>query len=525
MCFSVTYITAVANLVDRDQVTDANGRLQASAACASIIGPALAGVIAARFGPATALGVDALSFAVSALSLACIRLRSATGAASGRTVRTRHVAELLAGVRFLWQQPVLRALTCMIAGFSFLTLGALDLFVYHLRHDLGQNDRAVGLVFSIASTGAIAGGLLAAPVRRRWGFGVCYLGSAIIEGVVLAGIGLAPAVVVMLPLVAGFTFLEILKGVNSIALRQQVTPDYLLGRVTAAFWTINSAPGPIGAALLPRSRRPLARLLCWVQSARCLPPLPFSACARPRSTRARKRCRNNLRASRRFRTYCERVKGPLLKESSAMRTGLRQCGWNRAAIATVLALLLGSLVAVGNATSVSADLSVTIVNFAFMPVSLTIPVGTTVVWTNQDAESHTATSDPAAPSLSTPGRWRRDSRARSPSAGSAPSPISASFTRNARHGDRHEYRRARARRAVGWWPANVRRPGLPALWAKTDANPAGQSYIWGPAPFTGGLMEEYKDAPGGKRLVQYFDKARMELNDTGRPGDGGAALC
>jgi MFS family permease len=249
MCFSVTSITAVANLVDADQVTDANGRLQASFACASIIGPVLAGVLAARFSPATALGVDAFSFAVSALSLTGLRLRSAT-AQRPDAPHERRATELLAGVRFLWRQPVLRALTYMIAGFSFLTLGALDLFVYHLKHDLGQNDRAVGLVFSIASTGAIAGGLLAAPARRRWGFGVCYLGPAIVEGGVLAGIGLAPAVAVMVPLVAGFTFLEILKGVNSIALRQQVTPDHLLGRVTAAFWTINSAPGPIGAALL-----------------------------------------------------------------------------------------------------------------------------------------------------------------------------------------------------------------------------------------------------------------------------------
>ncbi len=249
MCFSVTSITAVANLVDADQVTDANGRLQASFACASIIGPVLAGLLAARSGPAAALGVDALSFALSALSLAFLRLRSATARRPDATDE-RRMTELLAGVRFLWRQPVLRALTFMIAGFSFLTLGALDLFVYHLKHDLGQNDRAVGFVFSIASTGAIAGGLLAAPARRRWGFGICYLGSAIIEGMVLAGIGLAPAVAVMVPLVVGFTFLEILKGVNSIALRQQMTPDHLLGRVTAAFWTINSAPGPIGAALL-----------------------------------------------------------------------------------------------------------------------------------------------------------------------------------------------------------------------------------------------------------------------------------
>jgi hypothetical protein len=35
-----------------------------------------------------------------------------------------------------------------------------------------------------------------------------------------------------------------------MSLRQQVTPDHLLGRVTAAFWTIHFSLGPLGAALL-----------------------------------------------------------------------------------------------------------------------------------------------------------------------------------------------------------------------------------------------------------------------------------
>ena len=249
MCFSVTYIAAVANLVDRDQMTDANGRLQATAALANCIGPALAGLIAARFGPTAALGVDALSFATSAISLAFIRLRPA--AVAKPLTRSAHAArEFLAGVRFLWRQPALRALTAMIAGFSFLTMGALDLFIFRLRHDFARSDRAVGFAFTVAAFGAVAGALLAGPARRRFGFGVCYLGSAIVEGGVLVGIGTARSVAVVVPLMVAFTFLEILKGVNSIALRQQVTPDHLLGRVTAAFWTINSAPGPIGAALL-----------------------------------------------------------------------------------------------------------------------------------------------------------------------------------------------------------------------------------------------------------------------------------
>jgi plastocyanin len=37
--------------------------------------------------------------------------------------------------------------------------------------------------------------------------------------------------------------------------------------------------------------------------------------------------------------------------------------------------------------------AVTIQNFAFSPVTLTVSVGTTVTWTNQDGSIHTATAD------------------------------------------------------------------------------------------------------------------------------------
>lgn len=54
-------------------------------------------------------------------------------------------------------------------------------------------------------------------------------------------------------------------------------------------------------------------------------------------------------------------------------------------------------------------------------------------------------------------------------------------------------------------------------WQRTD-NPitegkATRSWYWGPQPQTIGLRETYAETPGGKRLVQYFDKARMEIND------------
>ncbi len=50
------------------------------------------------------------------------------------------------------------------------------------------------------------------------------------------------------------------------------------------------------------------------------------------------------------------------------------------------------------------------------------------------------------------------------------------------------------------------------LWNQTDANSGNRSLTWGPSPWWD-YKEFYKDAPGGLRQVQYFDKARMEINN------------
>lgn len=44
-------------------------------------------------------------------------------------------------------------------------------------------------------------------------------------------------------------------------------------------------------------------------------------------------------------------------------------------------------------------------------------------------------------------------------------------------------------------------------------NGLGRTWVWGPKPYTEGMLEIYHQAPGGMRLVQYFDKSRMEINN------------
>ncbi len=248
--FSVSYITAVTNLVDKSQITEANGRLQTTGAATFIVGPVLAGLVSHQFGPATAIGIDAASFAVSALSLWFIRLRQAAAIRPKDEPGRGKLAEALEGVRFLWQQPVLRAVTIMFLVINGMLAGVQDLFIYYMKRGLGWDDNSVGIVFGAATVGALLSGVLVARIRRRWGFGVCFLGGQMLFGVALVVFGFAPPTLLIFVLIGvALTFGSSIQGICSMSLRQEITPDHLLGRVTAAFYTLVQVLGPVGAAI------------------------------------------------------------------------------------------------------------------------------------------------------------------------------------------------------------------------------------------------------------------------------------
>ncbi|MFI6261387.1 MFS transporter [Micromonospora sp. NPDC051006] len=254
MLFQVAAVTAVRNLVDRDRITEANGRLQATYAAAAVGGPLLAGVVSARFGPTAAIAINAASFALSAAGLWLVRLRQpardGTALGEGVSRRERPLAEFLAGARFLWRQPVLRSLTVLLSVFIFLTFGFTDVLIYHVKHDLGGSDGTVGTVLGLAALGTIAGALLAAPLRRRRGFGVTWVGAISLCGLALVGIGVAGTVPAVTVLTAVYLCGVSVGGICSMSLRQEITPDHLLGRVTSAFWSTHYSLGPAGAAAL-----------------------------------------------------------------------------------------------------------------------------------------------------------------------------------------------------------------------------------------------------------------------------------
>ena len=198
MLFRVAYVTVIPQLVDADGITRANGRLSGSGAAAGLVGPVLAGVVSGLWSPAAAIGVDAVTFAVAALGLMGVRLRPADHAPAAPAVFWR---DLLVGAGFLWRHRVLRALTILLTVMIFFWQGLIDLVIFYLKQDLAQPDATVGTVLAVASAGTLVGAVVVARLRRAIGFGASWIGSTVLGGLAVAGIGFVhhvPAIAALL---------------------------------------------------------------------------------------------------------------------------------------------------------------------------------------------------------------------------------------------------------------------------------------------------------------------------------------
>lgn len=244
MTASSTYIPA---LLDQDDFTDANARLELSTSTSMLSGPTLAGALIAAVGAPFAMAADACSFLASALLLRRIE-HERVRVRVGRTERFR--SELVRGLRVVRERPVLMRITAA-TGLSNLGLAAqqavLLLFVYR---GLGLHPLAVGIALGLGAAGNVVGSALSPRLTRALGSGRALLAATTLEGLGLLLILLAlaglPAVWVAVALAARGLF-NPLWNVNAVTVRQVIVPHELQGRVSAALRMVGIGTWPLGA--------------------------------------------------------------------------------------------------------------------------------------------------------------------------------------------------------------------------------------------------------------------------------------
>lgn len=241
-------------LVERGQLLPANARLDQSSAVAQLAGPLAGGGLVGLVGAPLAVLADAISFVVSAIVTAGIRVVEPVA-----ELTRRHLGrEIGDGLRWIYRHPTLAPLAVsshlwfLVNSMGSTILVPLALLVF------GFSPLELGIVVAAAGAGALAGASLSVRAGRRWGPGRVVIASHAAMPVAWAGVLVlvlqgqaehlaAIAVIVASQALIGFAMG--LENANEMGYWQAVTPDALQGRTNATRRSANRAMIVIGAPL------------------------------------------------------------------------------------------------------------------------------------------------------------------------------------------------------------------------------------------------------------------------------------
>lgn len=244
--FDLAYLSYLPGLVGREQLTGGNARMEATRAGAQAAGPGLGGVLVGLFGAPIAILADAASYVLSALLIGSIRHAEPAPQAQRRSA----LAELREGIRYVFRQPYLRALTLSIGASNLFTFMVIALFMVYAVRRLGLSPELIGLVFTIASLAGLVGAVVNGRVIRRLGIGPTIVATSILASLSWLSVPLAPVSNPLPVVIAGALlgpFFGVMFNLNQLSLRQAITPERLMGRMNAVVRFMYWGTMPLGS--------------------------------------------------------------------------------------------------------------------------------------------------------------------------------------------------------------------------------------------------------------------------------------
>ncbi len=247
-------------VVPRTQLQAANGIHLGLRQLTMFLGPLLAGLLIALFGggrgaaanatgTGIAFGLDALSFGVSAWTLARVRTLAAPPAPAAAAQAV--LASVAEGLAYFWRDAELRACFLYWSAVALFILGPIHIAVPVLAASTpALGAAAFGTMLGAHGAGTLAGMAASGALPRlRWGsLGATILAFDAIIGALFMPMGLVQAtwqgaaLMLAIGLLGGFMQVRVFTWI------QQRVPPALIGRAMALFMFIFMGLAPVSAA-------------------------------------------------------------------------------------------------------------------------------------------------------------------------------------------------------------------------------------------------------------------------------------
>jgi MFS family permease len=212
---------------------------------ARLTGPVIAAVLVALWGEGVCFTIDSASYLAVIGSLLMMRVAKRPVPA-----RTGHVlAELADGLRYVWNQPLVRAVLLLLASSSVLGGAYGTLLPIVAATTLRGGPHTLGILMGAAGCGALVGALYLASRSSVIGLGGIIKRCAISLGIGLMALELATSTWIAVPLlfVVGLSMMMQLASTNTLV--QTLVDDKMLGRVISLYTVAFFGGAPVGALL------------------------------------------------------------------------------------------------------------------------------------------------------------------------------------------------------------------------------------------------------------------------------------
>ena len=243
------YQVLLTQMAGRKRLVEANAKTALGETSAALIGPGLAGGLIHALTAPFAITLDALTFFLSALMLRRVRAPSDVPRSGSNEGVWHEIAE---GLKLVWGNRTLWALAWLAGSWQFLHHMQIAVLILFATRDLGLSAGGVGLMYVCGGLGCVLASASAERLSARFG-----VGPVIVQGLILTAfgwqayglVGGPPSIALPLLGVAMlvFDFGAVLYGINYLSLRQAITPDRLLGRMTATMRFLTVAMAPLGS--------------------------------------------------------------------------------------------------------------------------------------------------------------------------------------------------------------------------------------------------------------------------------------
>ena len=247
VCYSVSAPALVPAIVPRAALASANRWLELARSVAFAAGPAVGGAVVGWTGAPTAY-----VFAI-VLSLAAVVLLSGLPEPQrAAAARRRILQELREGAAFVLGHPHLRPILVTAVFFNTAWFVLQAVYVAYAVQELHLTAAGVGATLGMYGIGMVCGALAASRLSRLVRFGTT-IAAGPLSALVAAALMLLTVRFPSAALAGAAFFLfgagPILWTISTTTLRQAVTPNPMLGRVSAIVMTASFGSRPVGAAI------------------------------------------------------------------------------------------------------------------------------------------------------------------------------------------------------------------------------------------------------------------------------------